>query len=48
VEIARKRRLQSIVHHGLFVVLLLLLVALLAVLARLYRVEVDLTRREDS
>jgi ABC-type uncharacterized transport system involved in gliding motility auxiliary subunit len=44
VEFARKRRLQSMVHHGLFVVLLILLVALLAYLARQYRVEVDLTR----
>lgn len=44
MEIARKRRLQSVIHHGLFVVLMVLLVALLAVVARLYRVEVDLTR----
>src|SRR6185295_342677 len=39
-----KRRLQSMIHHGLFVVLLIVLVTLLAFLARLYRVEVDLTR----
>ena len=44
MEIARKRRLQSMIHHGLFVVLLIVLVTLLAFLARLYRVEVDLTR----
>ena len=43
MEATRKRRLQQMVHHGLFVVLLLLLTALLAHLAREYRVEHDLT-----
>ncbi len=44
MEIARKRRLQSIIHHGLFVVLLILVVTLLAYLSRQYRAELDLTR----
>jgi ABC-type uncharacterized transport system involved in gliding motility auxiliary subunit len=44
VESTRKRRLHSILHHGLFVVLLLVLVTLLAYLSRQYRAEVDLTR----
>jgi ABC-type uncharacterized transport system involved in gliding motility auxiliary subunit len=44
VEKTRKRRLQMIVHHGVFVVLLVLLTAVLALLARQYRVEHDLTR----
>lgn len=38
------RRLRSLAHHGLFVVLLLALTALLAHLAREYRVEHDLTQ----
>lgn len=38
-----KRRLQSMAHHGLFVVLLVALTALLAYFAREYRVERDLT-----
>ena len=44
MEKTRKRRLQMIVHHGVFVVLLVLLTAVLALLARQYRVEHDLTR----
>lgn len=44
MESTRKRRLHSILHHGLFVVLLLVLVTLLAYLSRQYRAEVDLTR----
>ena len=44
MEATRKRRLQQMVHHGLFVGLLLLLTALLAHLAREYRLEHDLTR----
>lgn len=43
MEATRKRRLQQMVHHGLFVALLLLLAALLSHLAREYRVEHDLT-----
>jgi len=44
LEPARKHRLQSMIHHGLFVVLLIVLTTLLAYLARQYRVEIDLTR----
>jgi hypothetical protein len=44
MEITRKRRLQLLVHHGLFVVLLVAAAALAAYLAREYRVEHDLTR----
>ena len=44
MEPARKHRLQSMIHHGLFVVLLIVLTTLLAYLARQYRVEIDLTR----
>ena len=44
MEIARRRRLRSLVHHGLFVVLLIALVALIADLALEYRVEHDLTQ----
>src|SRR3970040_2278041 len=43
MEITRRRRLQLLVHHGLFVVLLVALTALLAHLAREYRIEHDLT-----
>lgn len=38
-----RHRLQSMVHHGLFVALLVVLTALLAYLAREYQVERDLT-----
>jgi ABC-type uncharacterized transport system involved in gliding motility auxiliary subunit len=38
------RRLQLLVHHGVFVVLLVAAVALLSYLAREYRIEHDLTR----
>jgi len=41
---SRKLRLHSTIHHGLFVVLLLVLTALLAYFSRQYRVEIDLTR----
>ncbi len=44
MEITRRRRLQLLVHHGLFVVLLVGLTALLAHLAREYRIERDLTQ----
>ena len=44
MELTRKRRLQLIVHHGLFVVLIVAAAALLAYLAREYRVEHDLTQ----
>jgi hypothetical protein len=44
VEITRKRRLQMMVHQGLFVVLVVAAAALCAYLAREYRVEHDLTR----
>jgi ABC-type uncharacterized transport system involved in gliding motility auxiliary subunit len=44
MEVTRKRRLQFLVHHGLFVVLLVALAALLGYLAREYRYEHDLTR----
>jgi len=43
MEVTRKRRLHRVVHHGLFVVLLVALVTLLAWLAREFRVEHDLT-----
>lgn len=43
MELIRKRRLQRMVHHGLFVALLLVLAALLSHLAREFRVERDLT-----
>jgi ABC-type uncharacterized transport system involved in gliding motility auxiliary subunit len=44
MEITRRRRLQLLVHHGLFAVLLVALTALLAHLAREYRIEHDLTQ----
>jgi ABC-type uncharacterized transport system involved in gliding motility auxiliary subunit len=44
MEITRKRRLELLVHHGLFVVLVVAAAALLATLAREYRYEHDLTR----
>ena len=44
MEITRKRRLQFLVHHGLFAVLLVALTALLAHLSREYRIEHDLTQ----
>ena len=44
MEINKKRRWQLAAHHGLFVVLLIALTALLAYLAREYRIEHDLTR----
>jgi len=44
MEITRRRRLRFLVHHGLFVVLLIALTALLAHLAREYRIEHDLTQ----
>ncbi|OGA26117.1 MAG: ABC transporter [Betaproteobacteria bacterium RIFCSPLOWO2_02_FULL_67_26] len=44
MQITRKSRLQLMVHHGLFVVLLVAAAALLAYLSREYRVEHDLTR----
>jgi len=44
MEIARRRRLRSLVHHGLFVVLLIALVALIAHLTLEYRIEHDLTQ----
>jgi len=44
MEITRRRRLQLMVHHGLFVMLLAALAMLLAHLAREYRVEQDLTQ----
>jgi len=44
MEIARRRRLRSLVHHGLFVVLLVALAALTAHLALEYRIEHDLTQ----
>jgi ABC-type uncharacterized transport system involved in gliding motility auxiliary subunit len=43
MALPNKRRLQSMAHHGLFVVLLVALTALLAYFAREYRVERDLT-----
>ncbi len=44
MDITPRRRLQLLVHHGLFVVLLVAAAALLAHLAREYRIEHDLTR----
>ena len=44
MDLTRRRRLQLLVHHGLFVVLLILLAALLAWLAREYRIQYDLTQ----
>ncbi len=44
MELTARRRLQLLVHHGLFVVLVIAATALLAYLAREYRVEHDLTR----
>lgn len=44
MELTARRRLQLLVHHGLFVVLVIAAAALLAYLAREYRVEHDLTR----
>jgi len=44
MEITRRRRLHLLVHHGLFAVLLVALTALLAHLAREYRIEHDLTQ----
>ena len=44
MEITRKSRLQQWIHHALFVLLLVALAALLAYLAREFRLEHDLTR----
>lgn len=44
MEITRRRRFRVLVHHGLFVVLLVAATGLLAHLAREYRVEHDLTQ----
>jgi ABC-type uncharacterized transport system involved in gliding motility auxiliary subunit len=44
VEVTRRRRLRFLVHHGLFVVLLLALTGLTAHFAREYRIEHDLTQ----
>ena len=44
MQASAKRRRQLVAHHGLFVVLLAVLVALLAYLAQQYRIEHDLTR----
>lgn len=44
MELTSRRRLQLMVHHGLFVALIVAAAALLAYLAREYRVEHDLTR----
>jgi ABC-type uncharacterized transport system involved in gliding motility auxiliary subunit len=44
MEITRKRRLELLVHHGLFVVLVVVAATLLAYLAREHRYEHDLTR----
>ena len=43
MELTRKRRLQLLAHHGVFVALLVLATALAAYLAREYRAEYDLT-----
>ena len=43
MEVTRRRRLRHLVHHGLFVALLFALTALIAHLAREYRIEHDLT-----
>ena len=44
MELNRKSRLQALVQHGLFVLLLTVLVTLLAYLAHEYRQEWDVTR----
>jgi ABC-type uncharacterized transport system involved in gliding motility auxiliary subunit len=44
MELTRRRRLELLVHHGLFVALLIVVAGLLAYLAREYRIEHDLTR----
>jgi hypothetical protein len=44
MDIARRRRLRSLVHHGLFVALLVALAALTAHLALEFRIEHDLTQ----
>ncbi|MGW8183082.1 MAG: hypothetical protein ACWGMT_03900, partial [Burkholderiales bacterium] len=44
MRIPGRRRLQLFVHHGLFVVLMIVLVTLLAFLAHQHRIERDLTR----
>ena len=44
MEITRRRRLELLVHHGLFVVLVVAAATLLAYLAREHRYEHDLTR----
>jgi ABC-type uncharacterized transport system involved in gliding motility auxiliary subunit len=44
MEFWNRRRLRSLVHHGLFVVLLVALTGLLAHLAHEYRIEHDLTQ----
>jgi len=44
MDATRRRRLQAMVHHGLFVVLVAVLATLLAYLAREYRFERDLTQ----
>jgi hypothetical protein len=44
MDIARRRRLRSLVHHGLFVALLVALAALTADLALEFRIEHDLTQ----
>lgn len=44
MELTRRRRLELLVHHGLFVALLIAVAALLAYLAREHRIEHDLTR----
>lgn len=43
MKLTRRRRLQDLAHHGLFVVLLVAAATLLAYLAREYRVEHDFT-----
>jgi ABC-type uncharacterized transport system involved in gliding motility auxiliary subunit len=43
MEITRRRRLRNLMHHGVFVVLLVAATGLLAHLAREYRIEHDLT-----
>ena len=44
MHLTARRRLQLLMHHGVFVVLLIVLGALLAYLAREFRYEHDLTR----
>lgn len=44
MELTRRRRLQALVHHGLFIALLIALVAIAAFLSGEYRKEIDLTR----